>query len=83
MAETKAASYTRQLELLNKHRDLVNKAFIEKETGDKFQLLMFALSPAYQLTAVMCLCSHTPFKIIVHMDTFDDKFEPFISKEHE
>ncbi len=72
------ASYLNELEALKEHRKLLNKAFVEKDTGCKFQLLNFTLEYGTRtLLATLCLCSHTQYKVSIPFRALGARFDLF------
>lgn len=70
------ATYLSELETLNEHRKLLNKAFIEKDTGCKFQLVAFTLEYGTRtLLAILCLCSHSAYKVAIPFRALNVQFE--------
>lgn len=69
-------TYSQQLTELKKYRKILYRVFVDKKSGDRFQLVMFTLEYSTgALMATMTLCSHTNYKLSIPMRAFRAAFD--------
>lgn len=81
-----AKTFVEKLVEIKQDRKLLHKVFIEKSTGDHYQLLMFAHDQDENLLAILVLSVHSAIKVARlanKMEADFDLFEPNKGEKHD
>lgn len=72
-----AKTFEQLMKEIKEHRKLLAKTFVKNDTGDHYQLLMFAHDRAENCVAIFCLCAHSPFKLTWPVEDMLSNFSLF------